>query len=94
MVRSPGRRSSPNSAIKKNFIYIFLVALGLHCCAWAFSSCGEWRILFIAMHRLLIAAASVVAEHRLRRTGFVWCMGLVAPWHVESSWTKNPTCVL
>jgi len=26
-------------------IYLFLVALGLHCCAWAFSSCGEWGLL-------------------------------------------------
>ena len=23
------------------FIYLFLTALGLCCCAWAFSSCGE-----------------------------------------------------
>ena len=23
------------------FIYLFLAALGLHGCAWAFSSCGE-----------------------------------------------------
>ena len=23
------------------FIYLFLAAFGLHCCAWAFSSCGE-----------------------------------------------------
>ena len=23
------------------FIYLFLTALGLHCCVWAFSSCGE-----------------------------------------------------
>ena len=23
------------------FIYLFLAALGLHCCAWAFSICGE-----------------------------------------------------
>ena len=22
-------------------MYLFLAALGLHCCAWAFSSCGE-----------------------------------------------------
>ena len=26
-------------------IYLFLVALGLHCCARAFSSCGEWGLL-------------------------------------------------
>ena len=25
----------------KKFIYLFLTALGLHCCVWAFSSCGE-----------------------------------------------------
>ena len=23
------------------FIYLFLAVLGLHCCAWVFSSCGE-----------------------------------------------------
>ena len=47
------------------FIHLFLVALGLRCCTWAFSSCGERGLLFIAVHRLLIVAASVVAEHRL-----------------------------
>ena len=25
------------------FIYLFLAVLGLHCCARAFSSCGEWE---------------------------------------------------
>ena len=24
------------------FNFLFLAALGLHCCAWAFSSCGKW----------------------------------------------------
>ena len=46
-------------------IYLFLAALGLRCCAQAFSSCGERGLLFIAMRRLLIAVASLVAEHRL-----------------------------
>ena len=32
---------------------------------WAFSSCGERGLLFIAVRRLLIAVASLVAEHRL-----------------------------
>ena len=27
------------------FIYLFLIALGLHCCKQAFSSCGEWHLL-------------------------------------------------
>ena len=26
------------------FIYLFLAVLGLHCCAKAFSSCGEWGL--------------------------------------------------
>ena len=47
------------------FIYLFLAALGLRCCTWAFSSCGEWGPLFVAVHRLLIAVSSLVAEHGL-----------------------------
>ena len=46
-------------------INLFLAALGLHCCARAFSSCGEWELLFIVVHRLLIVVASLVAEHGL-----------------------------
>ena len=37
-------------------------ALHLCCCAWAFSSCGEWGLLFIVVRRLLIAVASLVVE--------------------------------
>ena len=47
------------------FIYLFLAALGPRCCVWAFSSCGERGLLFIVLHRLLIAVASLVAEHGL-----------------------------
>ena len=49
------------------FIYLFLAVLGLHCCVqvWAFSSCGEWGLLFVVVCGLLIAVASLVAEHRL-----------------------------
>ena len=47
------------------YYYYFMVALGLHCCAWAFSSCGERGLLFSAVHGLLIAVASLVAEHGL-----------------------------
>ena len=45
--------------------YLFLAALGLCCCAQAFSSFREWGVLFIAMLGLLIVVASLVAEHRL-----------------------------
>ena len=47
------------------FIDLFLVALGLPCCVWAFSSCGEQGLLFVAVCGLLIAVASPVVEHRL-----------------------------
>ena len=46
-------------------INLFLAALGLRCCAWAFSSCGERGLLFVVVRRLLIEVASLVAEHRL-----------------------------
>ena len=47
------------------FIYLFLAALGLRCCARAFSSCGEQGLLFVVVHGLLIAVASLVVEHGL-----------------------------
>ena len=47
------------------FIYLFMAALGLCCCAQAFSSCGKRRLLFVAVRGLLIVVASLVAEHRL-----------------------------
>ena len=40
-------------------------ALGLHCWVWAFPSCGERGLLFVVVHRLLIAVASLVVEHGL-----------------------------
>ena len=57
-----------------NFIYLFLAVLGLCFCARAFSSCGKWGPLFIAvrgplfivMRGLPTTAASPAAEHRLQ----------------------------
>ena len=45
------------STISKIFLYLSLVALGLRCCMWAFSSCTD--------RGLLVSEASLVAEHRL-----------------------------
>ena len=49
-----------------------MAMLGLRCCAWAFSSCSEWGLLFVVVRGLLtavrglpIAVASLVAEHGL-----------------------------
>ena len=40
--------------------------LGLRFCARAFSSCGKWGPLLIAVRGPLTVAASLVAEHRLQ----------------------------
>ena len=46
-------------------LFKFLAALGLCSCAWALSSCSEQGLLFVAVRGLLIAVASLVAEHGL-----------------------------
>ena len=48
--------------------YLFclsLAVLGLCCCTRAFSSCSERGLLLVAVRGLLIAVASLVAEHGL-----------------------------
>ena len=47
-------------------MYLFMAVLGLCFRARAFSSCGEWGPLLIAVRGPLIIAASLVAEHRLQ----------------------------
>ena len=41
--------------------------LGLHGCVRAFSSCGEWGLLFIVLFGLLVAVASLM--------GALGCLG-------------------
>ena len=68
-----------SSFLKINlFIYLFLAVLGLRCCARAFTGCGEQGLLFVQVHRLLIAVASLVAEHGLQ------ACRLQQLWHVDS----------
>ena len=50
-----------------------MAVLGLLYCARAFSSCGKWGPLFIAVHGLLTIAASLVAEHRLQTCRLSGC---------------------
>ena len=52
-----------NVLLKK--LFVFLLVLALHCCTWAFCSCGEQGLLFVAVPWLLIAVASLVTEHGL-----------------------------
>ena len=47
-----------------NKFILLLAALGLCCCVWAFSSCRERGLLFVAVRGLLIVVAFAV-EHGL-----------------------------
>ena len=44
-----------------SLICLFLVALGLHCCAWAFSSCGQRGLLSSCSAQASRVVASFVA---------------------------------
>ena len=53
---------------RSELIYLFMTALVFVVqCAQAFSSCGEWGLLYscYVVYGLLIAMASLVAEHGL-----------------------------
>ena len=50
---------------------LFLAVLGLCCSVQSFSSCGERGPLFVAVHGLLVAVASLDVEHRLQGAGSV-----------------------
>ena len=61
------------------FILFILVVLGLHFCARAFSSCGKWGPLFIAVRGPLTTAASLAAEHRLQMRRLSRCGSRAQP---------------
>ena len=50
-----------------------MAVLGLCCCVQAFSRCSEQGLLFVVVHRLLIAVASLVVGHGFLVRGFSSC---------------------
>ena len=44
---------------------LILAKLSHRCFVWSFSSCSEQGLLFVTVHRLLIAVVFLVAEHGL-----------------------------
>ena len=61
----------------------------LCCCTWAFSSCGKWGLLFIAVPELLSVVASLVVENSSRHTGFSSCgLGALESWPSSSRGTQ------
>ena len=76
------------------FIYLFIAALGLCCCVWAFSYCGEQELLSRLVRELLVALVSLVEAPEPWGTGSIdWGTGLAVLWHVGSSQTRVQTCV-
>ena len=62
--------------------------------AWAFSSCGQWRLLSVAVLGLLIAVASPCGAQAPEHTGAVVVVrGLSCSEAVESSQTREWTLV-
>ena len=53
-------------SLKKKIIYLFLAGLGLHCCADFSLVAGSRGYSTVAVRGLLIAVASLVAEHALQ----------------------------
>ena len=56
-----------------------MAVLGLRFCARAFSNCGKWGPLFIALCGPLTIAASLVAEHRLQMRRLINCGSRAQP---------------
>ena len=46
-------------------VFFSWTVLGLHRSAWAFCGCGEQGLLLVAVPRLVLAVAPLVAERRL-----------------------------
>ena len=58
-------QGSPNIVFIFSFIYLFLVAQGLCCCTWAFSTYASGGYSLLWYSGSLIAVASFDAKHRL-----------------------------
>ena len=61
------------------FLYLFFAVLGLRFCARAFSSCGKWGPLLIAVRGPLTIAAPPAAEHRFQTRRLSCCGSRAQP---------------
>ena len=71
---APPGKSPWSFFLKNKFIYLFIyvfAVLGLRFCARAFSSCGEWGPLFIAVHGLSLLRPLFLRSTGSRRAGSV-----------------------
>ena len=72
-----------------NLFYLFIFGcVGLRCCVPAFSSCGERGLLLVVVRGLLVAVASLVAEHGLEACGLTNCGSLALERRLSSCGTR------
>ena len=55
------------------YFYLFFSVRGLHRFGCAFSSCGEWGLLIVPVHRLLSVVASLLWSTGSRHVGLSSC---------------------
>ena len=76
------QRRNASEGVEKRETYfsffLFLAVLGLHCCTRLFSSCSKWGLLIVVVCGLLIAVASLIAEHGFQQ---LWHAGSVVVAH-------------
>ena len=90
---SPGKNAGVGChSLLQGLLYVFvlfLIFIYFWLC-WLFTG-----LSLVTVCSLLIAVALLVAKHRLwsTRAQELWCTGLVAPWHVGSSWTRDRICI-
>ena len=72
MIKKKKKNDDLSGFKKNNFIYLFMVALGLLCCP-GFSSCGEWRLVSSCDVWASPAVASLVEHRLLGHGGFGSC---------------------
>ena len=69
------------------FFNLFLAVLGLHCCLWAFSSCGERGLLFLRRMGFSLWWLFVLRSTGSRLTGFSSCGSQVLECRLSSCGT-------
>ena len=57
----------------KKIIYLFLLALGFHCCQWAFSTCDMWGLLCCGAQASHCGEFSCWGTQSLELEGFSSC---------------------
>ena len=89
------RKNFPSFFFFLTYMYMYLFWLcWVSIAAWGFLQLQPAGYSLVGMHPLIVVA-SLVVEHRLLgvRAQELGHTGLVVPWQVESSWTRDRTHV-